>query len=497
MTLCSISGQPPVHAVVSLKSGHVFEKSLIEKHLQVTGKCPVTKEDLTPADLMPLQGNSAIQPRPPSATSVPGLIQLFQTEWDAVMLETYTLKQHLETVRQELAHALYQHDAACRVIARLIAERDEARAAVGNTQENVAVAMRRVASGADGGAQATGITEEMGKVMQQVAKGLSKNRKKKVKEMANEVTGVEDIKKFKVTESHPLHSPSQPGVLCLDVHAADTDLVLTGGADSNAIVLNKKTGKIVDTLKGHKKKITAVKFHPTEQTVFTTSEDGTGAIWGHSASSGRYTVQHTLKDHTAAVTACTLHPSGSYLITASLDKSWCFYDITTGTCRQKVTDDKVTGGYTQAVFHPDGLILGCGTEDSIVRIFDVKSQKNVANFKGHTGAVTALAFSENGYYAASGDQNGVVKLWDLRKLSNFETLNNKGCEGGVNHLEFDASGTYLAMTGKDVSLYTTKAWELVKTWSDHTKDVTALKFGLNAASFITTSKDRSLKVWSA
>ncbi len=128
MVLCSISGEVPVVPVVSIKSGHVFEKSLIEKHLQVTGTCPVTKEELSVADLIAINGNTAIKPRPPAATSVPGLIQLFQTEWDSVMLETYTLKQHLETVREELAHALYQYDASCRVIARLIKERDDARA---------------------------------------------------------------------------------------------------------------------------------------------------------------------------------------------------------------------------------------------------------------------------------------------------------------------------------------------------------------------------------
>jgi hypothetical protein len=35
-----------------------------------------------------------------TATSVPGLIATFQNEWDALMLETYTLKQHLDTTRQ-------------------------------------------------------------------------------------------------------------------------------------------------------------------------------------------------------------------------------------------------------------------------------------------------------------------------------------------------------------------------------------------------------------
>ena len=94
----------------------------------------MTGEDLTTDDLIELRSSRTVRPRPPALTSIPSLLSTFQNEWDALALETYTLKQQLAQTRQELSTALYQHDAAVRVIARLTRERDEARDALGNIE---------------------------------------------------------------------------------------------------------------------------------------------------------------------------------------------------------------------------------------------------------------------------------------------------------------------------------------------------------------------------
>jgi WD40 repeat protein len=39
--------------------------------------------------------------------------------------------------------------------------------------------------------------------------------------------------------------------------------------------------------------------------------------------------------------------------------------------------------------HPDGLLLGTGSADGMVYIWDIKEAKNVADFAGHTVRASA------------------------------------------------------------------------------------------------------------
>ena len=117
--------------------GNVFEKRLIEAYILENGVDPVTKEDSSTDDLIDLKTARIVRPRPPTLTSIPSLLSVFQNEWDALALETYTLREELAQTRQELSTALYQNDAAVRVVARLSRERDEARDALSKITANV------------------------------------------------------------------------------------------------------------------------------------------------------------------------------------------------------------------------------------------------------------------------------------------------------------------------------------------------------------------------
>ena len=130
--------------VVSKKSGKLYERRLIVKYINENGTDPITGEKLEESDLIAIEACTFVPafcqlcfhvliapetapPRPPTHTSIPALLHVLQNEWDSQVLAAYSLQQQHQATRQELSYALYSQDAARRVIARLLRERDAAR----------------------------------------------------------------------------------------------------------------------------------------------------------------------------------------------------------------------------------------------------------------------------------------------------------------------------------------------------------------------------------
>eukprot|EP00735_Rhodelphis_limneticus_P001471 TRINITY_DN12095_c0_g1::TRINITY_DN12095_c0_g1_i1::g.9675::m.9675 TRINITY_DN12095_c0_g1::TRINITY_DN12095_c0_g1_i1::g.9675 ORF type:complete len:520 (+),score=156.66,sp/Q9AV81/PRP19_ORYSJ/46.24/9e-150,WD40/PF00400.27/1.3e+04,WD40/PF00400.27/2.5e+02,WD40/PF00400.27/0.00052,WD40/PF00400.27/1.3,WD40/PF00400.27/1.1e-05,WD40/PF00400.27/8.2e-08,WD40/PF00400.27/81,WD40/PF00400.27/8.5e-09,Prp19/PF08606.6/3.5e-33,zf-Nse/PF11789.3/5.1e-08,eIF2A/PF08662.6/5e+02,eIF2A/PF08662.6/0.12,eIF2A/PF08662.6/23,Cep57_C len=503
---CSISGQTPEEPVISRKTGHLFEKRLIEKYIDATGKCPVSGEELSKDDLLPVKTNPVIKPRPASALSIPGLLASLQTEWDSLMLETHTLRTHLETVRQELSHALYQHDAACRVIARLIKERDAAREALARGGQ-ISIQTAPAAAAAEtnkmevdtGAAAPTGrLPAELLSAMQAEAKTLLKSRKKRP--LPPGLARAEAVQQYSEIASHPLHKTTAPGILSLSLDAKNENVVLTGGKDKEAILFDRSSGKILTTLKGHKKAVHHVDIHPTQDLLLTCSN--AVKIWAPAeAAEGKinYSAKFSLEHHTDDVVDSHFQPMRQHFAAVSRDATWSMADLATGTVLCQVKDPNYGSagfaGYTCVQFHPDGLVLATGTSDARIRLWDMQDLENAMTLEGHSGAIRALSFSENGYFLATA-ADSTVKLWDLRKFSNFRTINVD--EGNVTSVQFDYSGQYLSYgtTTGMVGVLDSAQWGRLRTFHDHTDEVTSLKWGPDAKYLVSSSLDRNLKVYS-
>lgn len=136
-----------------------------------------------------------------------------------------------------------------------------------------------------------------------------------------------------------------------------------------------------------------------------------------------------------------------------------------------------------AGFHPDGHLFAAGGLDGQIKVFDVKTGTNAANF-ANNGAIQALAFSENGTWLAVVVRGSTsVSIWDLRKSSQIKVLDT-GSE--IEQIAWDYTGQFLAVAGPSglsVQQYSKSA----KTWSEPLRSAVpavAAAWGVNAQSVV-------------
>ncbi|KAI5474900.1 pre-mRNA-processing factor 19 [Pseudohyphozyma bogoriensis] len=509
--------KPPLHPVLSTKSGHVYEKELVLKYLKDNeGRDPVTGEALTEDDLVEVKtapSTPAAPPRPPTFTSVPALLHVLQGEWDSVMLECLELRKQGAELRQELSHALYKEDAAMRVLARITRERDEARSALASVKATLGAGFSAEPSAGgdvemevEAEAAAGGLTGDAKSRVEATVATLSGGRKKR-KAAEGHATAA-DIEAYTTSTTIPsLHGTKPPGVSAIGL-AKDASLIVTGGLDKNVQIYDRETSKILSTLKGHTKKVTAVVAtkgltdDALPKFVVSSSLDKAVRVW---FPNGNKTVYGSAGILTTGgeVNALSLHPSDSLVASASSDGTWSIHDLTTAKPSTLLTvslpEDAPEGTANTAIaFHPDGGLIAVGSSDSTIRIFEAISTKCVATFPGHSevggGAIAALAFSENGYnLASSAASSAQVKIWDLRKLSNSGNIDL--AEGAVvNALEFDSSASFLAAAGTDLRVYANKTWAQLLVTDDNASELTGVSWGALGKEIVTSGLDRTVRI---
>ncbi|KAF8055477.1 PRP19 [Scenedesmus sp. PABB004] len=494
--LCAISGGVPESPVVSVKSGHVFEAALINKYVAETGKCPITGAELGPADLLPLAAAKNVKPRSAAATSIPGLLGMFHDEWDALMLEHHSLRSSLHSTRQELSHALYQHDAACRVIARLMRERDEARAALATLREDMAAEMaaadarKRGADGEPGGeakrSKADALGPDVIAVLDETNAALSSGRRKRP--VPPGTASADDVGRFTLAGSFPLHKTTQPGVTCLALNPDQPDVVASCGADGSVQLFDVASRRQLASLAGHGKRVNAAVWGAGGCLV-SASADKTVRFW-REAEDG-WACAGVGTDHAGDVRGLSAHPSRAYVVSASEDGSWAWWDVGAAAALKQVGGGQP---YTSTAFHPDGLLLITGDDAAKATVWEMRSQAAVTGFDVG-GVPSGFAFSENGYHVAAVAPGG-VSLWDLRKMRAFRELRPYD-EPVTRAAAYDFSSQFLAVGGADVRVYGAKGdWPALATLPGlPKKGALSLAWGPGARSLLVGAGDHNLRLY--
>jgi pre-mRNA-processing factor 19 len=339
---------------------------------------------------------------------------------------------------------------------------------------------------------------------------MAKQRSKMVKQLKAGAVDRNTLATFAERSAHPLHSPTQPlGITCLAGHPTSSNLLLTGGADGVAHLFDTDTQQITQTYRGHEKAVTSVKYVAESQRVLTTSTDHTANLY-HATDS---TLVHTFRTHKHSVTAGDVHPTLAFAITASADHSWAWHDLTTLSTPTIVRSVHLP--YTTAKFHPDGVLIGTGTSDGVLRIWDVRELKVAATLEHSTADDTAangtakqfkltdIAFNPNGYIVATSDRSGCISVYDLRKpaAGAMHTIElSRGSE--VNAIAYDESGSYLgAASSTGTAIYESKTFDAVVEWQSPQRVngvVLRLQQGEGKKPYVATaSKDRKLLLYGA
>eukprot|EP00188_Purpureofilum_apyrenoidigerum_P001332 Plantae.Rhodophyta-Purpureofilum_apyrenoidigerum.ctg17232.p1 GENE.Plantae.Rhodophyta-Purpureofilum_apyrenoidigerum.ctg17232~~Plantae.Rhodophyta-Purpureofilum_apyrenoidigerum.ctg17232.p1 ORF type:complete len:513 (+),score=103.44 Plantae.Rhodophyta-Purpureofilum_apyrenoidigerum.ctg17232:120-1658(+) len=508
---CSLSGVTPEEPVVNKKTGHIYEKRLIEQHILASGgKDPETEEELTENDLVSIKiSGSVVQPLPSSTASIPGLLSHMKNEWDAVMLETFKLKKSLKATRMELSQSLYYYDAALRVIARLTNERDEARKTLEELRDKENLPSDKQEVTVDGqqmngnpGGEAEDVMEVDAKtdgeatlnpeVVEKItAKSDELVRWRKKRPAIDGLFGPADIGKFEKKTSVGKAGSAINTVRASRGTEEDGQIIVSANAAGKVTVMNMD-GEIQTSFKAHSKPVLDICVNAAGGSVVTASADSTVKIWKKSIE-GSFKKGATISAHSKDVMGCTLHATESYFLTCSLDASWGLHDFESAKTLVKKSDPDGMA-FKSVEFHPDGALFATGLENGTIRIWDIRTSANEVNFDTDTGSdVSSVVLSENGYYLASVSGNERVQLWDLRKLKAHKTLNVEK-DDGICLARFDLSGNYIAFAGSNsMKVYDVKKWkELLSVSGQH---YASLAWNRQASSLFCGSREGTVAIY--
>jgi WD40 repeat protein len=157
---------------------------------------------------------------------------------------------------------------------------------------------------------------------------------------------------------------------------------------------------------------------------------------------------------------------------------------------------RTSWGYTHAyhtAFSPDGRLYLAGGDGCTLRLYDVKTGKQVRDLVGHTYWTQHAVFTPSGKQVLSVSADGTIRLWDVatgKQVRKFE-----GEKGGSNSVDLTRDGKWVVSgAGKDLQLWELATGKEVRKFKGHTAACMGI-FSPDGKRILSSGYDRTMRLW--
>jgi RNA polymerase sigma factor (sigma-70 family) len=270
-------------------------------------------------------------------------------------------------------------------------------------------------------------------------------------------------------------------------------MVIVGNQAGNLAAVDAATGVLRRSWFGHGNGVLALALAQDGQRLFTLGGDGGLKLWEGEPGPLRF-----LDGHTGPVRIATFSPDGKYLLSCSGwpqgDRTLRLWDVKTG----KQVRLLLTGSeqVPAAAFSPDGKYAAAGENNGVIHLFEVGTGKAVREFRGHKAEIPGLTFSGDGKWLLSAGSDRTVRLWDVPTGDEVRLF--RGHTDWARCAVFHPDGKRILSGGRDnvVRVWDRHTGQLLKTIDHDKKRVERLVLLPDGRRFLScTGGDGPMRLW--
>jgi len=143
---------------------------------------------------------------------------------------------------------------------------------------------------------------------------------------------------------------------------------------------------------------------------------------------------------------------------------------------------------------PKGRYIVCGTTDSRLFVFDIRTGKSKSTIIGHEGAITATSFVGDKNKILSCSWDNTTRLWDIRS-SEDSTILKHGSEVKALAVALDQGRGAAGSRDGEVKVFSLNTLKSMRNLQAHDTDITGLAFINEGSKLVTSSLDGECKIW--